>query len=32
MSYKYKEESDRIIEETKLKIKKSREAMENIDL
>ena len=32
MSHKYKEESDRIIEETKLKIKKSREAMEDIDL
>lgn len=32
MSHKFKEESDRIVEETKLKIKKSREAMEDIDL
>jgi hypothetical protein len=32
MSTKFKEESDRIVEETKLKIKIEREAMEEIDL
>jgi|LauGreDrversion4_2_1035121.scaffolds.fasta_scaffold111460_1 hypothetical protein len=32
MTHKFKEESDRIVEETKHKIKKSRENMENIDL
>lgn len=32
ISHKFKEESDRIVEETKLKIKNSRDTMENIDL
>ena len=32
MSTKFKEESDRIVEETKLKIKIEREAMEATDL
>ena len=32
MSTKFKEESDRMLEETKLKIKVERETMEEVDL